>query len=63
LIVQIQKDMHLFFLESECSVNFIWIVWESNTVFEIVIVQIVFHIVHEESELRNKFSVFVLVNV
>ena len=55
--------MHRFLLETEGSENFLWVIRESNSIFEIVIIQIVIHVVHEESKLRNEFSVFILINV
>ena len=55
--------MHRFLLETEGSENFLWVIRESNSIFEIVIIQIVFHVVHEESKLRNEFSVFILIDV
>ena len=59
LSLYFNHDMHLLLLEFHGGVKLLWVVGEGKTIFEINIVEPLLHVVLEEAEGRNEFSVLI----
>jgi len=59
LSLNFNHDMHLLLLEFHGGVKLLRVVGEGKTIFEINIVEPLLHVVLEEAEGRNEFSVLI----